>query len=425
MYPTGQQMSFQKAPFAVQVPSTMMQELDPKETSSGGGGTQNGGGGMSQAEFALFNSDRLQSDLQVMGNKIKQHEDNVKFLKAQKNKLDESILALQVHMSKLHSRSENTNLQGEDINEQILRHVNSAAGVLSYVQSHHYSQASQLDMTNGVVGVVAKLGKVNDENLSQVLSDYLGTRSMLALVYKDYTSVKPLEKYNNQGNVDRNGAIHGLASSIGRTIEGHFDVICLENLRPYVGKCIAGDPQRRLDLPNPKLPNGEYASGFLGYAVNMIQIDPAYLLCVTSYGYGLRETLFYSLFSHLQVYKTRVDMISALPCITEGAVSLDGGIIRKSGIFTLGIRSVTNASFSDAVNVRFAKPTASQTTDNYSEAERQMNELRWKKEKTLEDIKRAQVLRDHALYNFGKKKEEFVRCLAQSSYPNEQMKSPR
>ncbi|KAH0864574.1 hypothetical protein HID58_081785 [Brassica napus] len=422
MYPTGQQMSFQTAPFIVQSPTTMMQ-LDPKETSSGGG-TQNGGG-MSVAEFALFNSDRLQSDLEVMGNKIKEHEDNLKFLKSQKNKLDESILKLQVHMGKLHtsgiSTIENTNLQGEDINEQILRQVNSAAGVLSYVQSHHYSQASQLDMTNGVVGVVAKLGRVNDENLSQVLSDYLGTRSMLALVCKDYKSVKPLEKYDNQGNVDRSGAIHGLASSIGRTIEGHFDVICLENLRPYVGKRIDGDPQRRLDLPNPKLPNGEYPPGFLGYAVNLIQIDPAYLLCVTGYGYGLRETLFYSLFSQLQVYKRRVDMVSALPCITDGAVSLDGGIIRKTGIFILGTR------FSDAAaaNVRFSKPSASQTTGNYSEAERQMNELRWTKEKTLEDIKRAQVLRDHALYNFGKKKEEFVRCLSQSSYTNEQMISPR
>ncbi|KAJ0253756.1 Protein DEFECTIVE IN MERISTEM SILENCING 3 [Hirschfeldia incana] len=404
MYPTGRQ------------------QLDPKETSS------RGGGGMSQAEFALFHSDRLHSDLEVMGDKIKQHEVNLKSLKTEKNKLDESILDLQVHMSKLHStRSENTNPLGEeeeeDINEQILRHVNSAAGVLSYVQSHHYSQASQLDMTNGVVGVVAKLGKVSDQNLSQVLSDYLGTTSMLALVYKDYKCVTPLEKYDNQGNVDRNGAIHGLASSIGRTIEGHFDVISLENLRPYVGKRIAGDAQRRLDLPKPKLPNGEYPPGFLGYAVNLIKIEPAYLVCVTAYGYGLRETLFYSLFSHLQVYKTRVDMMSALPCITDdGAVSLDGGIIRKSGIFTLGTRDAVAA----AAKVRFAKPSASPGSENYSEAERQMNELRWKKEKTLEAIKRAQVLRDHALYNFGKKKEEIVRCLAQSSYPpNEQMKSPR
>lgn len=177
--------------------------------------------------------------------------------------------------------------------------------------------------------------------------------------------------------------------------------------RPYVGQFIAGDPQRRLNLLKPKLPNGEYPPGFLGFAVNMIQIDPAYLLCVTAYGHGLRETLFYSLFSRLQVYKTRADMISALPCISEGAVSLDGGIVRTGGILTLGS--------SDEVKVRFAKPNASRAMDNHSEAERQMKELKQKKEKTLEDIKRTQVLRDHAVYNFGKKKDEFVRFLAQSS----------
>ncbi|CAF1707850.1 unnamed protein product [Brassica oleracea var. botrytis] len=396
MYPTGQQISFRAA-----VQDPLM--VDPKET------TQNGGG-ISQAEFALFTSNRIQSDLEAMGIKLKLHEDNLKFLKAQKTKLDESILDLQVHMNKLNPsgppRSENcdANLQGEDINEQILRHANSAAGVLAHVQSRH---SSQMTLTKGVVGVVAKLGKVHDENLSQVLSVYLGTRSMLALVCKDYDSVKGLESYDSQGNVDRNAGLHGLASSIGRTIEGHFDAISLENLRPYVGQYIAGDPQRRLNLLKPKLPNGEYPPGFLGFAVNMIQIDPAYLLCVTAYGHGLRETLFYSLFSRLQVYKKRGDMISALPCISEGAVSLDGGIVRTGGILTLGS--------SDEVKVRFAKPSASRAMDNHSEAERQMKELKQKKEKTLEDIKRTQVLRDHAVYNFGKKKDEFVRFLAQSS----------
>uniref|UniRef100_A0A1J3GJ32 Protein DEFECTIVE IN MERISTEM SILENCING 3 n=1 Tax=Noccaea caerulescens TaxID=107243 RepID=A0A1J3GJ32_NOCCA len=416
MYPTSQQFSFQDS-------STMM-IVDSKESSSPvfKEETQNGGG-LSHAEFALFNSKKLQSDLEVMGTKLKHHEDNLKFLKAQKNKLDESIVDLQVRMSKLHPsdtpRSENydANLQGEDINEQILRHKNSAAGVFGLLQSRHGTQASQLTLTKGVVGVVAKLGKVNDENLSQVLSDYLGTRSMLALVCKSYDSVKALETYDNQGNIDSNAGLHGLGSSIGRSIEGHFDVICLENLRPYVGQHIGDDPQRRLDLLKPKLPNGEYPPGFLGFAVNMIHIDPANLFCVIANGYGLRETLFYSLFSRLQVYKTRVEMMSALPCISDGAVSLDGGIIRTGGIFTLGSR--------DEVKVRFAKPTASRTMDNYSEAEKQMKELKWKKEKTLDDIKREQVLRDHAVFNFGKKKEEFVKFLAQSSSTNQHMISPR
>ncbi|XP_010503576.1 PREDICTED: protein DEFECTIVE IN MERISTEM SILENCING 3-like isoform X2 [Camelina sativa] len=418
MYPSGHQISFQSTPSNVRDPSPMMMGSDQSspvprnETQNGGVG----GGGIAQAEFAIFNSKRLQSDLEVMGNKIKQHEDNLKFLKAQKTKLDEAILDLQVHMSKLHSSpaptSENSdaNLQGEDINEQILRHEKSAAGVLGLVETSHGAQASQWMQTKGVVGVVAKLAKVNDENLSQILSNYLGTRSMLAVVCKNYDNVTALESYDNQGNIDRNAGLHGLGASIDRTIEDNFDVICLENLRPYVGQHIADDPQRRLDLLKPKLPNGECPPGFLGFAVNMIQIDPAYLLCVTSYGYGLRETLFYSLFSRLQVYKTRVDMISALPCISDGAVSLDGGIIRTPGIINLGNR--------DQVNVRFAKPIASHTMDNYNETEKKMKELKWKKDKTLEDMKREQVLREHAVLNFGKKKEEFVLCLTQSSSAN-------
>lgn len=54
---------------------------------------------------------------------------------------------------------------------------------------------------------------------------------MLAVVCKNYDSVKALETYDNQGSIDSNAGLHGLGSSIGRTIEGRFDVICLENLR--------------------------------------------------------------------------------------------------------------------------------------------------------------------------------------------------
>lgn len=88
----------------------------------------------------------------------------------------------------------------------------------------------------------------------------------------------------------------------------------------------------------PRLPNGECPPGFLGFAVNMINVDCTNLFCLTSSGYGLRETLFYNLFSRLQVYKTRAEMVLALPCISDGALSLDGGMIRSSGVFSLGNR---------------------------------------------------------------------------------------
>lgn len=60
----------------------------------------------------------------------------------------------------------------------------------------------------------------------------------------------------------------------------------------------------------------------------MIHLDSKYLSFLTDSGYGLRETLFYGLFSRLQIYKTRNEMLLALPCIHDGALSLDGGMIR-------------------------------------------------------------------------------------------------
>jgi hypothetical protein len=72
--------------------------------------------------------------------------------------------------------------------------------------------------------------------------------------------------------------------------------------------------------------------------VNMIYLDHMHLSFLTPKGHGLRETLLYSLFSRLQVYRTRSDMLRALPCISDGGVSLDGGIIRSNGLFYLGNR---------------------------------------------------------------------------------------
>nr|DAD17917.1 TPA_asm: hypothetical protein HUJ06_019379 [Nelumbo nucifera] len=138
----------------------------------------------------------------------------------------------------------------------------------------HGTQASYLPLTKDVLGIVATLGKVDNDNLS----------------------------------------------------------------RPYAGDFVADDPQRKLALLKPRLPNGDVPPGFIGFAVNMITVDSMNLSCLTASGHGLRETLFYSLFSRLQVYRTRADMLLATPCISDGAISLDGGMIRSTGIFSLGER---------------------------------------------------------------------------------------
>lgn len=110
--------------------------------------------------------------------------------------------------------------------------------------------------------------------------------------------------------------------------------------RQYAGEFVADDPQRKLAIPKPNLPNGECPDGFIDYAVNLINMDSRNLSFVTANGQGLRETLFYNLFSRLQIYRTRSELLQALPCITHGALSLDGGMIRKTGVFSLGSRLV-------------------------------------------------------------------------------------
>jgi len=68
--------------------------------------------------------------------------------------------------------------------------------------------------------------------------------------------------------------------------------------------------------------------------------------------------------------------------------------------------------------VKFPKPSVTSTlAENNIEAEKQVMETKWKKEKVLEDIKRAEALLHAAKFNFDKKKQEFLKFLAEiSSY---------
>ncbi|CAN1227947.1 Protein DEFECTIVE IN MERISTEM SILENCING 3 [Linum grandiflorum] len=372
-------------------------------------------GGFVQAQSVLLSSKKLQDDLQTMGLKIKQHENNIKLLKNQKNKLDDSILDTQVVLGKYHSSAgmgigheERTpNQSEEETIKQILQHESSAAGILWQLRVNQTSSGSYMTLMKDVVGIVATLGRVDDDNLSRMLSLYLGKATMLAVVCKSYEGLKALETYDEEGNINKDSGIHALGASLGKALDGSISVICLEDLRPYCGEFILDDPQRRLDLLKPKLPNGQSPPGFLGFAVNMINVEDINLFYLTSGGHGLRETLFYNIFSRLQVYKTRKDMLLSRSCICDGAISLDGGMIRRPGFFTLGS--------GEDLNIRFPKPSVSSVLNKYNETEKLLMELRWKKEKLEEGMKREQALLDAARHQFQKKKEEFVKFLAESS----------
>ncbi|XP_049393493.1 protein DEFECTIVE IN MERISTEM SILENCING 3-like isoform X2 [Solanum stenotomum] len=338
------------------------------------------------AEAVICKSKKLEDAVKEIGLQIKHYEDNIKFLEGQKNRLDDSILDIEVALGKIYSASgtgsenkESSNGKNElETIEEILT-LNSCQ-----LPTHNGTQISHIPYMKDVIGMVALLGKVDDDNISRTLSDYLGQETMLAVVCKTHDGLKALQTYDKKGLVNKSSGLHGVGASIGRPLDDRYLVICLENLRPYTGEFLADDPQRRLAIKKPRYLNEETPPGFLGFAVNMINIDTANLFCVTSTGHGLRETLFYRLFSQLQVYKTGADMMQALPFIADGAISLDGGIIKGGGIFSLGKREV---------QIKFPKSSGrSYLPESYFETEIRMKELKWERPQFLAGGERSAMI---------------------------------
>ncbi|KAK9122146.1 hypothetical protein Syun_019763 [Stephania yunnanensis] len=205
---------------------------------------------------------------------------------------------------------ENGNLDGSRFEEKTIAQVsqieNSAARVICVLKNGHTDRASNpWELFCWKIDVNVPLS-------SKIFSEYLGLDHMLAIVCKSNESIKHLEPYDRKGKSAR---------AVG-----------------FMGLLAAGGSTKKLALPKPRLPNGTCPSGFIDFAVNMINVENANSSCRTASGLGLRETSFYSLFSCLQVYKTRTEMMLALPCISDGALSLDGGMIKRTGLFSLGSR---------------------------------------------------------------------------------------
>ncbi|XAR52204.1 hypothetical protein NMG60_11020146 [Bertholletia excelsa] len=221
----------------------------------------------------------------------------------------------------------------EAMMELIEQKGDSASAVICRLFREIPLQNQQDNFMGDIVGVVALLGTVKTVELSRIFSEYLGEDQMLAIVCKSCIAAESIERYQKNGRIDHEHALHAVARALELPINGRYLVICLEEIRPYKGKL---SREGKLALPDPILQSGNIPSGYLGYAVNMVNLDVCHLHTRTNAGHGLRETLFYCLFGELQVYETREAMKMAKACIKHGAVSLDGGIIRGNGIISLG-----------------------------------------------------------------------------------------
>lgn len=271
------------------------------------------------------------------GRLVGEHESKIKKLYNKKGIIEKEIDSLQGSLEPQYLTQTDSLVNS---NEQVAKRIegkgDSAAAVLCKLSKAIQLRDQQIQFMTGIVGVVALLGTVSNNKLSSIFAEYVGEKYMLAIVCKSYDAATALEKYGESGQVDHNYALHEVAANQHITIKRRFPVICLEEIRPYRGALIKNGPQKLLALPNPLLPSGKVPDGFLGYAVNMINLDNHHINTEAAADHRLRETLFYRLFGEVQVYETREQMKQAKACIKHGAVSLDGGIMKDNGILLLG-----------------------------------------------------------------------------------------
>ncbi|KAF7830720.1 structural maintenance of chromosomes flexible hinge domain-containing protein GMI1 [Senna tora] len=282
--------------------------------------------------ISFVNADKELEDIFRIGQKIGELEKYLDYCCNLKAETKQEILKLQEKVEPHQLSNMNYYSTKEELEKRILSMENPAAFVLCKLLA---CQTPEKEFMELIINLVALLGTVKSPELSRILSEYLGEEKMLAIICRTFHTARALEIYIKSSDFDSTSALNAEADAPGKPISTRFLVLCLEDIRPYNRQC-QGDPQMRLALPDPTLPNGRMPTGFLGYAVNMIDLDDKYLRTRTASGHGLRETVLFSLFKKLQVYETREYMMAARACIEDGAVSLDGCILRDGGIISLG-----------------------------------------------------------------------------------------
>ncbi|WZZ74934.1 hypothetical protein YC2023_086304 [Brassica napus] len=272
------------------------------------------------AQFSEY-TEILKAKLNSYTERISEANECLKCLEAEQEEAVQELSALQASLEP-HGVSFPECLSNK---ESMMKHIeenhhNTAASVFCSLYRNAPASKSMLLSKEGVFGIVALLGSVASTPLSRVLSEYLGEDTMLALVCKS-SRLGP--------NIDP--MLQAEAARLERSITSRFHVLCLGATRcsPWTGGIVENDPQRKLAMDDPKLPDGDPIPGFIGYAVNMINLAEEELNIKTYEGHGLRETLFYDVFGKLQVYETQTQAKEALEHISgDGAVSLDGFIAK-------------------------------------------------------------------------------------------------
>ncbi|KAK7293085.1 hypothetical protein RJT34_15946 [Clitoria ternatea] len=359
--------------------------------------------------FNPLTNDKEFSDICRLGEKIKEIENRLSQFNEQKTETEQV-------MSKLLEKIQPCQIGNvysctkEEVMTKIKSMENSAASILCSLSRHRKQQDYLME---DIIGVVALIGTVQRPELSRVLAEYLGEDKMLGVICRTFGAASSLERYKQNGEVDCEGGLHTAATALGKAIRNRFLVLSLEDIRPYTGCLEVNDSQRKLALAYPRIPNGGTPDGFMGYAVNMVDLNIDFLHTKTASGHGLRETVLFSLFKKLQVYKTRQSMVAARACIEDGAVSLDGGILRENGILSLGYGDPF-ISFPCENNIVLS-PEAEEILTQIEEMKSDLREIE-------EHIRVLSKFQEKCLKKFKRKEERYSKLLdGMEAEPMEQL----
>ncbi|CAA7023350.1 unnamed protein product [Microthlaspi erraticum] len=279
---------------------------------------------LDMAQFA----ESLKQKLDTYGERKMKIDERLKCLEAEQGQAEQELSTLQASLEPISAGLPACLSTRESMMKKIEeKQHHTAAAVFCCLYRKAAPPQSMFLSNKGVFGIVALLGSVATTSLSRALSEYLGKDTMLALVCKSsQCGPKSLEYMRLKSE----------AHLLRRPITSRFLIICLDATRPWSSGLVENDPQRKLAMKNPCLPNGDPIPGFIGYAVNMIELDLADLDIQKNSGHGLRETLFYGVFGDLQVYQTGEYLQAALPHIKADCVSLDGVIFKENGFIYSG-----------------------------------------------------------------------------------------
>ncbi|KAG0621736.1 hypothetical protein M758_3G044500 [Ceratodon purpureus] len=294
---------------------------------------------------------KMQRKLREQGRKVKRAEEELGVLKQTKKEVDDVEALWKEELKAFESEAKAiTNAQRDaKVSSPSSKSINTAPQVIEILQKQgdppgtHAASVlldavvndSNVFATGGagsdILGIVALLACVDNDHLNRALVDYLGIEKMLMIVCRSEKGLKYLQK--SEWSEADDLTLHAFARSRNRSISGTFRVLILNEASFYKRNdglpCVdKKHPQKLLLIPDPGPKHKPRPKGYLGYAVNLLRFNPQQLECyATPAKHGLRESLFFQLFSYLQVYDTKENMLAAQEFHITGAVSLDGGLI--------------------------------------------------------------------------------------------------